>query len=132
MFKDILLKDGINYISKDDLEKEAKSRNKISSREKLNLYRSKSDFAKTNLIQNGSSHKIYYSEMVLDDYLQWLDNNYGKKNVLAKQKTVGLNPTVSSKPVITTQQIADQLNTTKDIVLLYAEKVLASRKKQKD
>ena len=86
MFKDILLKDGINYISKDDLEKEAKSRNKISSREKLNLYRSKSDFAKTNLIQNGSSHKIYYSEMVLDDYLQWLDNNYGKKNVLAKQK----------------------------------------------
>lgn len=106
MFKDLLLKDGINYISKDDLEKEAKSRNKISSREKLNLYRSKSDFAKTNLIQNGSSHKIYYSEMVLDDYLQWLDNNYGKKNVLAKQKTVGFNPTVSSKPVITTQQTA--------------------------
>ena len=127
MFKDILLKDGINYISKDDLEKEAKSRNKISSREKLNLYRSKSDFAKTNLIQNGSSHKIYYSEMVLDDYLQWLDNNYGKKNMLAKQKTVGLNPTVSNKPVITTQQIADQLNTTKDIVLLYAEKVLPSK-----
>ena len=127
MFKDLLLKDGINYISKDDLEKEAKSRNKISSREKLNLYRSKSDFAKTNLIQNGSSHKIYYSEMVLDDYLQWLDNNYGKKNVLAKQKTVGLNPTVSNKPVITTQQIADQLNTTKDIVLLYAEKVLPSK-----
>lgn len=127
MFKDILLKDGINYISKDDLEKEAKSRNKISSREKLNLYRSKSDFAKTNLIQNGSSHKIYYSEMVLDDYLQWLDNNYGKKNVLAKQKTVGLNPTVSNKPVITTKQIADQLNTTKDIVLLYAEKVLPSK-----
>ena len=127
MFKDLLLKDGISYISKDDLEKEAKSRNKISSREKLNLYRSKSDFAKTNLIQNGSSHKIYYSEMVLDDYLQWLDNNYGKKNVLAKQKTVGLNPTVSNKPVITTQQIADQLNTTKDIVLLYAEKVLPSK-----
>lgn len=127
MFKDLLLKDGINYISKDDLEKEAKSRNKISSREKLNLYRSKSDFAKTNLIQNGSSHKIYYSEMVLDDYLQWLDNNYGKNNVLAKQKTVGLNPTVSNKPVITTQQIADQLNTTKDIVLLYAEKVLPSK-----
>ena len=69
MFKDLLLKDGINYISKDDLEKEAKSRNKISSREKLNLYRNKSDFAKTNLIQNGSSHKIYYSEIVLDDYL---------------------------------------------------------------
>ena len=127
MFKDILLKDGINYISKDDLEKEAKSRNKISSREKLNLYRSQSDFAKTNLIQNGSSHKIYYSEMVLDDYLQWLDNNYGKKNVLAKQKTVGLKTTVSSKPVITTKQIADQLNTTKDIVLLYAEKVLPSK-----
>ena len=127
MFKDILLKDGINYISKDDLEKEAKSRNKISSREKLNLYRSQSDFAKTNLIQNGSSHKIYYSEMVLDDYLQWLDNNYGKKNVLAKQKTVGLKATVSSKPVITTQQIADQLNTTKDIVLLYAEKVLPNK-----
>lgn len=127
MFKDILLKDGINYISKDDLEKEAKSRNKISSREKLNLYRSKSDFAKTNLIQNGSSHKIYYSEMVLDDYLQWLDNNYGKKNVLAKQKTVGLNTTVSSKPVITTQQIADQLNTTKDVILLYAEQVLPNK-----
>lgn len=29
MFKDLLLKDGINYISKDDLEKEAKSRSKI-------------------------------------------------------------------------------------------------------
>ena len=107
MFKDLLLKDGINYISKDDLEKEAKSRNKISSREKLNLYRSKSDFAKINLIQNGSSHKIYYSEMVLDDYLQWLDNNYGKKNVLAKQKsqdTFSLKEKGSSKPVITSNK----------------------------
>lgn len=130
MFKDILLKDGINYISKDDLEKEAKSRNKISSREKLNLYRSKSDFAKTNLIQNGSSHKIYYSEMVLDDYLQWLDNNYGKKNVLAKQKsqyTFSLKEKVSSKPVITTQQIADQLNTEAKYVIEYAKQVLPNK-----
>ena len=56
--------------------------------------------------------------MVLDDYLQWLDNNYRKKNVLAKQKTVGLKATVSSKPVITTQQIADQLNTTKPSIYI--------------
>ena len=112
------------------MEKEAKSRNKISSREKLNLYRSKSDFAKTNLIQNGSSHKIYYSEMVLDDYLQWLDNNYGKKNVLAKQKsqeTFSLKEKVSSKPVITTQQIADQLNTEAKYVIEYAKQVLPNK-----
>lgn len=130
MFKDILLKDGINYISKDDLEKEAKSRNKISSREKLNLYRSQSDFAKTNLIQNGSSHKIYYSEMVLDDYLQWLDNNYGKKNVLAKQKsqnTFSFKEKVSSKSVITTQQIAEQLNTEAKYVIEYAKQVLPNK-----
>lgn len=111
-------------------KKEAKSRNKISSREKLNLYRSQSDFAKTNLIQNGSSHKIYYSEMVLDDYLQWLDNNYGKKNVLAKQKsqnTFSFKEKVSSKSVITTQQIAEQLNTEAKYVIEYAKQVLPNK-----
>ena len=30
---------------------------------------------------------FFYSEMVLADYLQWLDNNYGKKNMLAKQNS---------------------------------------------
>ena len=80
MIKDVLLKDGINYVSMDDLKIEAKNLNKISSRDKFNIYRSQSEFAKTNFIQNGSSHKIYYSEMVLADYLKWLDNNYGKKN----------------------------------------------------
>lgn len=130
MFKDLLLKDGINYISKDDLEKEAKSRNKISSREKLNLYRSKSDFAKTNLIQNGSSHKIYYSEMVLDDYLQWLDNNYGKKNVLAKQKSLDklrVEVTASQQKTVSTKELENLLNTTHDVLLDIVRRVLPNK-----
>lgn len=67
---------------------------------------------------------------VLDVLFCWLNNNYGKKNVLAKQKsqdTFSLKEKVNSKSVITTQQIADQLNTTKDVILLYAEQVLPNK-----
>lgn len=68
--------------------------------------------------------------MVLDDYLQWLDNNYGKKNVLAKQKsqnTFSFKEKVSSKSVITTQQIAEQLNTEAKYVIEYAKQVLPNK-----
>ena len=130
MIKDVLLKDGINYVSMDILKTEAKNLNKNSSRDKFNIYRSQSEFAKTNFIQNGSSHKIYYSEMVLADYLKWLDNNYGKKNMLAKQNsqdTFSFKEKVRDKSVITTQQIADQLNTEPKYIIEYAKQVLPNK-----
>lgn len=130
MFKDVLLKDGINYVSMDDLKKVAKERNRLSSRRNFDKYRNEIEFAKKNFIQVGSNHKIYYSELVLDDYLYWLEENYGKKEKNGKDilpATVKTSQQLNEKPVITTQQIAEQLNTTKNVVLEYANKLFPSK-----
>ena len=130
MIKDVLLKDGINYVSMDDLKIEAKNLNKISSRDKFNIYRSQSEFAKTNFIQNGSSHKIYYSEMVLADYLKWLDNNYGKKNMLANQNSQDkkrVETTSKEQKTVSTKELESILNTTHDVLLDIVRKVLPNK-----